>query len=110
MFIGGMIYDDFGNENDTEIEKKRIERYLKAVCKSVGGIYPVDLHVNEGNDQKVKEVKTKISETFGSFLKHGSYKDIDEETKKELKKLQAAQFLWVILLQLFLNQLQINLV
>lgn len=87
MFIGGMIYDDFGNENDTEIEKKRIELYLKAVCKSVGGTYPVDLHVNEGNDQKVKEVKTKISETFGSFLKHGSYKDIDEETKKELKKL-----------------------
>lgn len=73
VFIGGMIYDDGGEAEGMLQEKKRIRRYLSAVCRQAEASFPQDLHVNTNadNTDKVRLVKQKISETLGQFLSKG---------------------------------------
>lgn len=74
VFIGGIIYDDFGNEKDLENESRRLKLYLKQVCESVEKRYPQDLHFsNDGNNgQNVKLVKQKFGETIEEFFSKGT--------------------------------------
>ena len=36
VFIGGVVYDDCDEDIDYANEKKRLQKYLKNVCLSVG--------------------------------------------------------------------------
>lgn len=43
VFIGGVLYDDCGDSNDYDTEKKCFPSYLRNVCGDAGGVYPKDL-------------------------------------------------------------------
>lgn len=77
VFIGGIIYDDIEDSDDYDNERKRLQKYLKTVCLSVGCRYPQDLHFssdgNTNNGQKVALVKGKFSETIREFLEQGTW-------------------------------------
>ena len=78
IFIGGVIYDDEGDEEDTGTEKKRVVAYLQKVCEDTGNIFPRDLHFQRfagggNNGGKVAEVKQKIGETLQEFMEKGTY-------------------------------------
>lgn len=77
VFIGGIVYDDIEDYTDYDNEKKRLQKYLKNVCLSVGCRYPQDLHFssdgNANNGQKVALVKEKFSETIKEFLEQGTW-------------------------------------
>ena len=77
VFIGGIIYDDREDSADYDNEKKRLQKYLKSVCQSVGCRYPQDLHFasngGENNGQKVALVKEKFTETIQEFLEQGTW-------------------------------------
>ena len=75
VFIGGVIYDDVDADGEYNNEKERLYRYLKHVCASVNCKYPVDLHFSSkgNNGSKVKQVKTKFSETIKEFLEKGTW-------------------------------------
>ena len=81
VFIGGVLYDDCGDSDDYEAEKKRLQSYLRNVCGDAGGVYPRDLHFSsEGgsnNGQIVKEVKTIFGETIKEFLEEGTWRSYD---------------------------------
>lgn len=81
VFIGGILYDDCGNSNDYDTEKKRLQSYLRNVCGDAGGVYPRDLHFSsEGgsnNGQIVKEVKTVFGDTIKEFLEDGTWRSYD---------------------------------
>lgn len=40
IFIGGLVFDERGDETEYDNEHKRIAYYLKGVCEAVDGIYP----------------------------------------------------------------------
>lgn len=75
VFIGGVVYDDCDEDVDYDNEKKRLQKYLKNVCLSVGCRYPQDLHYSseENNGQNVAKVKTKFTETIKEFLELGTW-------------------------------------
>lgn len=78
VFIGGILYDDKGDEGDYANEGRRIEGYLRAVCNSTGAVYPRDLHVyadanGRKNNGKVALVKQKLTATLGEFLQKGTF-------------------------------------
>ena len=75
MFIGGLLYDDRGNQQDYENELSRIIQYLRRVCAQSGSRFPQDLHVECGNTNSyaVKQVKTELSDTLSEFLRTGTY-------------------------------------
>ena len=75
VFIAGLLYDDRGDEADTEYERERIVSYYQSVCKTVGVHYPEGLHVNhaENNYQEVSKVKEEVDATLGEFLRYGTY-------------------------------------
>lgn len=81
VFIGGIVYDDVENSTDYENEKKRLQKYLKNVCLSVGCRYPQDLHFSSdgksNNGQKVALVKGKFLETIKEFLEKGTWNNND---------------------------------
>lgn len=79
--IGGIFFDDKGDECEFDNEKKRIEAYYRLVIDSVNkqfpelhASYPMDLHSRNGkNNHKVRNVKKKVSETLPGFLQDGLY-------------------------------------
>ena len=77
VFIGGIIYDDMGNENDYKNEKKRLKEYLKKICESVNVKYPIDLHYHSkngvNNGSKVRRVKERFDHTIADYLEKGTY-------------------------------------
>ena len=75
IFIAGLLYQDFGHEGETEMERKRIEKYYEKACQSANTKYPEDLHVNhEGSNMKqVGKTKQEINQTLGEFLRMGTY-------------------------------------
>lgn len=81
VFIGGVLYDDCGYSVDYDTEKKRLQSYLKNVCKDAGGRYPQDLHFSSergfNNGRMVKKVKTLLGETIKEFLEEGTWKKSD---------------------------------
>ena len=76
VFIGGVIYDDYGHDDEKYIEQRRISAYYKSVCRDVGGecSYPQDLHCdgNVSRNRKVGKVKERVNETLGEFLQKGT--------------------------------------
>ena len=77
VFIGGIIYDDVEDSDDYDNEKKRLQKYLKNVCLSVGCRYPQDLHFSSygdtNNGHKVALVKEKFSDTIREYLEQGTW-------------------------------------
>lgn len=80
-FIGGVLFDDFGDKQETIRERERIEQYYKNVIGSVSDgsedfAYPKSLH-SIGNpyldSNVVKPVKSKVKATIGEFLKSGTF-------------------------------------
>ncbi len=84
MFIGGLFFDDAGLANETETERKRIEKYYRNVisdCDSFGYSddfsYPSALHSNSNKNRDasvIRFVKTKLTNTLGEILSKGTYK------------------------------------
>ncbi len=79
VFIGGIVYDDSDEETDYENEKKRLQKYLKNVCLSVGCRYPQDLHYSSdgSNGQNVAKVKVKFTDTIKEFFELGTWNNAD---------------------------------
>lgn len=79
VFIGGIVYDDSDEETDYENEKKRLQKYLKNVCLSVGCRYPQDLHYSSdgSNSQNVAKVKVKFTDTIKEFFELGTWNNTD---------------------------------
>lgn len=79
VFIGGVLYDDCGDSHDYDMEKKRLQNYLKKVCGYAGGVYPKDLHFSlsgdSDNGQMVKKVKTVFGETIREFIEKGTWRN-----------------------------------
>lgn len=75
VFIGGVVYDDCEKDTDYSNEKKRLQKYLKKVCSSVGCRYPQDLHCSSENNngQNVAKVKAKFKDTVKEFLELGTW-------------------------------------
>lgn len=79
--IGGFIFDDMNNEEETETERERIRAFYEAVIEEVSHqnpefsfSYPKSLHVGNGStDAEVKKVKRKISDKLPEFIKRGTY-------------------------------------
>lgn len=89
IFIGGILYDDMGDNADYQNERKRIEGYLKAVCQSVGAKYSRDLHFRidsqgRNNGACVAKVKEKLKQTLSEFIQKGTFekKEIFEASKE----------------------------
>lgn len=96
LMIAGVIYDDGiekqEGENDEELKRRhgeeenaervRIRAYYENVIKEVrdsgmDAAYPESLHVSRGvrsNSAIVREVKRRVSETFGEFLSDGTFR------------------------------------
>ncbi len=75
IMIGGVIYDDKGDPEDSEREKTRIREYFTEVCECFKAPYPRALHFGGGWSNKfVASVKGEYSRTLGDFLKNGTYK------------------------------------
>ena len=79
VFIGGVLYDDTGDLEDYNTEKRRLQSYLRNVCGDAGGVYPRDLHFSlEGGSNNgliVKQVKTIFGETIKEFLEKGTWRN-----------------------------------
>ena len=76
IFIGGLVFDERGDETEYDNEHKRIAYYLKGVCEAVDGIYPVSLHSNGKNNADVAKAKNMIAKTLPEFLRTGYCKEI----------------------------------
>ncbi|MCM1237150.1 MAG: hypothetical protein NC489_44335 [Ruminococcus flavefaciens] len=79
VFIGGVVYDDCGEDTDYDNEKKRLQKYLQNVCLSVGCRYPQDLHYSSdgNNGWNVAKVKAKFTDTIKEFLELGTWEGED---------------------------------
>ena len=77
LFIGGFMFDDNGNEKETENEKERITCFLKKVCQEAGTVFPKDLHVEKRlkntNSNAVYNTKKVYISRFSEFIKRGTF-------------------------------------
>lgn len=75
VFIGGVLYDDRGEQGETDREQKRLETYFRHICDSVGVGYPRGLHFtqNKENEDSVIRVKEKFNQTIKEFLCDGTW-------------------------------------
>lgn len=87
LFIGGVIFDDCGIRGEYQRERKRIDLYLRMVCRQADAVFPTDLHVNGSNSAKVREVKQLLSKTLAEFLQHGCLELEGNEYSEELRKM-----------------------
>lgn len=100
IFIAGLLYDDKGHPDDTELERKRIYKYYNAVCEKAGTDYPMDLHVDNGNDSRVAQTKTVVGRTLGSFLKSGGFSDPEDDTDADCFGLSARKGTYYLFVKL----------
>lgn len=75
LFIGGFMYDDFGYEDETEKEKKRIISFFEKACEEAGTIFPINLHPMAQNDLYAGRTKEVYSRHFMEFIKSGTYNE-----------------------------------
>lgn len=88
IFIGGLVFDDQGKEQEHVLEKQRIHHYLKAICESEEASYPQDLHVNDShNHAKVKRVKTRLGETLAEFMAEGTCRSLEGPLAQRLNRM-----------------------
>lgn len=78
LFIGGVLFDDAGDEQEESIERKRIEAYYRKAISDAGAEfhYPEDLHSNGDkvrDTNVIRPVKLKVSETLSEFFQKGTY-------------------------------------
>ena len=75
VFIAGLVYDDKGCKNDAENEKKRLDIFFKRVAKSLGCIYPEDLHLNRERDNynRIAEFERALEAALPEFLEKGYF-------------------------------------
>lgn len=76
VFLAGLLYDDGGDEQDTENERDRVVEYYQRVCATAGGRFPEALHISHAgnNGGYVAKVKEEVGSSLGEFLRHGTYK------------------------------------
>lgn len=74
-FLAGLLYDDNGDEMDTENERERIIAYYQHVCAKAGGYFPSSLHINHAgnNGGYVAKTKEEVGASLGEFLRNGTY-------------------------------------
>lgn len=72
LLIGGFIFDDRDLPDEYNLEKKRINLYLKSVCFQTQTRYPQDLHADGTNADNVSAVKQLLSKTLQDFLRSGT--------------------------------------
>lgn len=74
-FWAGLLYDDNGDEMDTENERERIIAYYQHVCAKAGGHFPESLHISHAgnNGGYVAETKEEVGASLGEFLRNGTY-------------------------------------
>ena len=46
IFIGGLVFDELGDEREYDNERRKISFYLQGICEEIGGSYPSSLHSN----------------------------------------------------------------
>lgn len=84
IYIAGLIYDDADDSRDTDIERKRIAAYYRAVIAeaAVGAAdpaeftYPGALHSNGSRTRDylvVRPVKELVRKTLPEFIRSGTY-------------------------------------
>lgn len=76
IFIGGLVFDELGDEREYDNERRKISFYLQGICEEIGGSYPSSLHSNGRNNAEVAKAKTLITETLPEFMKTGRCKKI----------------------------------
>lgn len=95
IYIGGVIYDDHSIRREEVIERKRIKAYYKSVISEAASIanctsnfsYPEALHSNGDADRNrnvVRPVKEIVKSTLAEFIRRGTYKEINCNTKIEM--------------------------
>ena len=74
-FLAGLLYDDNGDEMDTENERERIIAYYQHVCAKAGGHFPESLHISHAgnNGGYVAKTKEEVGASLGEFLRNGTY-------------------------------------
>lgn len=74
-FLAGLLYDDNGDEADTEHERERIIAYYQNVCAKAGGHFPETLHISHAgnNGGYVAKTKKEVGASLGEFLRNGTY-------------------------------------
>lgn len=75
IFLAGLLYDDNGDEMDTENERERIIAYYQHVCAKAGGHFPESLHISHAgnNGGYVAKTKEEVGASLGEFLRNGTY-------------------------------------
>lgn len=106
-FIGGILYDDHGIQEEGERERARIKWYYKQLFEKSGGKnadqrYPKGLHSGQGADELVPGVKAEVVKTLPEFLKKGTCygKEFSStlfgNTIKESKR-EGEYYIWLVL-------------
>ncbi len=76
LLIGGVLYDDMGDRDDTVNERERLTSFYNAVCSAAGAEYPRHLHqdwnYSEHDLDMFKKVKAEISAQLPEFLQKGT--------------------------------------
>lgn len=74
-FLAGLLYDDNGDERDTENERERIIAYYQHVCATAGGHFPESLHISHAGDngEYVAKTKEEVGASLKEFLRNGTY-------------------------------------
>ena len=79
LLIGGVLYDDTDDPNDTDNERKRLASFYSSVCNRVGAEYPRHLHQDRNykdyDHDMLKKVKAEISAQLPEFLQKGTIND-----------------------------------
>ena len=86
IFIGGLVFDELGDDKEYDNERKKISFYLQGICEEIGGRYPSSLHSNGKNNAEVAKAKTLITETLPEFLQTGRSKKIAQPYASYLNK------------------------
>ena len=81
-FVGGVLYDDNGNEKDYHNERKRIVQFYKEILESIHKetpngppmVFPNALHVDgKGNNAAVGLFKERFRMSIEEFCAQGTY-------------------------------------
>lgn len=76
ILIGGILYDDKGDPEDSENERARLIAFYQSICDQVGAVYPKHLHSNPYDNSNerayVRNVKTGITDQLPEFLQKGT--------------------------------------